>query len=382
DDLAEQRHQRIACVDVDVTEQRPREDHDQVNDHEEIQQVGHTQHQRAEVRSPEVRGDETQQEILDDFQQPRDQQRGQVDAPPGRDHAPQRRQDRIGGAVQELADRVVEIRAHGFREQAEHEQRDRAAERELDQQRKRVGKIDHGPPSSSADISAPRRFAACSARSTSARKSAFSKTSSAAAVVPCGEVTRLRNSVAVSLPSASMWPAPRQVCAASARAVSRGSPSATAASSIASTSRKKYAGPEPDSAVTVSICASSSIQRTMPAASSRRSANDRCAASTLRLAQSPAAPAPTSAGVLGMQRTIACLPPSSSSICAMRTPAAMEINSGFAPRSGSASALHTARMTCGFTASTTQSAPAIAATLSLKVGTPNSRASASRASAR
>ena len=194
--------------------------------------------------------------------------------------------------------------------------------------------------------------------------------------------TRWRSTAAVSLPSASMRPAPRQVCAASARAVSRGSPSCTAASSIASTSRKKYAGPEPDNAVTVSICASSSIQRTMPAAPSRRSASERWSWSTLRLAHRPLAPAPTSAGVLGMQRTMACCPPSRRSIWAMRMPAAMEMTSGFHARNGVASAAQTSCITCGFTASTTQSAPAAASALSVKTRTSNSRANASRVSAR
>ena len=73
---------------------------------------------------------------------------------------------------------------------------------------------------------------------------------------------------------APAWRHPRTACvrrrgrsAPPARAhVSRGMPCATAASSSASTSRKKYAGPEPDSAVTVSISASSSIHAVVPAA--------------------------------------------------------------------------------------------------------------------
>lgn len=79
-----------------------------------------------------------------------------------------------------------------------------------------------------------------------------SSTLTAAAVVPPGEVTRSRSTVGCSPVSRSIVAEPSMVCTTSSVEVSRGSPRCTPASIIASTTKKRYAGPDPEIAVTAS----------------------------------------------------------------------------------------------------------------------------------
>ena len=149
---------------------------------------------------------------------------------------------------------------------------------------------------------------------------------------------------------------------------------------MACINRKKYAGPLPDTAVTASICASSSSHRAMPTADSSCPACSRCAALTCALAYSPLAPWRSSAGVLGMQRTTGRGWPSQASRLAQGMPAAMETIScsGF---SAGAKAWHTAFMACGLTDRTTTSASATASALDSTTSMANSPAIFARCSA-
>jgi len=88
------------------------------------------------------------------------------------------------------------------------------------------------------------------------------------------------------------------------------------------------------------------------------------------LAYSPEAPAPTSDGVLGMQRITARPPPSQSSRVSAVSPAATETISGLRACTASRRAVQTSRMICGLTARTTTSALATAASLSVLVWMP------------
>src|SRR5262249_13496899 len=150
-------------------------------------------------------------------------------------HEPaQRRDHRVGQLVDEAADRLVEGRAGRDQDHAHEEQRDKETERGADQEYRGIGQIVHRPESRSsnwAGISRPRRGAAATALATISLNRSAAKLSSAACVVPFGEVTRRRRSAGEAPASVSMRPAPRQVCAASARAAARGIPWATAASS-------------------------------------------------------------------------------------------------------------------------------------------------------
>ena len=66
--------------------------------------------------------------------------------------------------------------------------------------------------------------------------------------------------------------------------------------------QKDISRPEPDTAVTASISASSSIHSTAPVAASSRCASSRCAASASR-GTATVMPRPIAAGVFGMART-------------------------------------------------------------------------------
>ena len=79
----------------------------------------------------------------------------------------------------------------------------------------------------------------------------------AAWVVPPLEVTRSRRRETGSCALCANWLAPTKVPMASCLACSAGMPISMAAFSIASIKKKTYAGPEPDTAVTASNCASS-----------------------------------------------------------------------------------------------------------------------------
>jgi hypothetical protein len=88
------------------------------------------------------------------------------------------------------------------------------------------------------------------------------------------------------------------------------------------------------------------------------------------------APAPINDGVFGMQRTTATSPPSQSSICSTRIPAAIEMINGRRASAGSRRDSQTAFITCGFTARTHIVASRTASVLADDAATPNCRASA------
>ena len=87
-----------------------------------------------------------------------------------------------------------------------------------------------------------------------------------------------------------------------------------------------------------------------------------------------------------MQRTIAgaaapeLSPSSQRASCVIVMPAAIEITSGRRADAWDANASQTARITCGFAASSQIAAPSTATALSSNTATPKSRASASRSS--
>ncbi len=87
-------------------------------------------------------------------------------------------------------------------------------------------------------------------------------------------------------------------------AVARGRPRWTPASIIDSTTKKMYAGPEPEIAVTAS-CWRSGIRSTLPTEAISASASARCSSSQCEPGEIAAMPSSTSAGVLGMTRTTA-----------------------------------------------------------------------------
>ena len=177
----------------------------------------------------------------------------------------------------------------------------------------------------------------------------------------------------------AMRAAPRAVCKVSSRATSGCRPRRSAAAIITSITRKKYAGPLPETAVTASRAASSATQRVAPAAPRIRSATWRWAWSTPGSAYRPVMPVRTSAGVLGMHRTRGAPPPSQRLSAASGIPAAIESTSGRWASAG-ARPRATSAMTCGLTASTRISAAAAARALSSEVWMPNSAASRWRAS--
>ncbi|MNV36314.1 hypothetical protein D3C71_1277870 [compost metagenome] len=172
--------------------------------------------------------------------------------------------------------------------------------------------------------------------------------------------------------------APSRVCTTSVRAASAGRPWAMAAASIASASRNTYAGPLPDTAVTASMRASSSIHTVRPALASTRSACWRWAGLTAAVAYRPVTPAPSSAGVLGIARTTAGLPPSQRSSCSLVMPAAMDSTSGCWLRASVDNDAHTSRSTCGLTASTHTAPCAAASAAPAWACTPKSACSWSR----
>ena len=78
-------------------------------------------------------------------------------------------------------------------------------------------------------------------------------------------------------------------------------PASTPASTSASTIRKKYAGPEPDTAVTASSCDSGTVS-TPPTASKIAETSLSCSAVANRPRASALTPPPTTIGALGITR--------------------------------------------------------------------------------
>ena len=95
----------------------------------------------------------------------------------------------------------------------------------------------------------------------------------------------------------------------------------------ASATRNTYAGPEPDSPVTASSCASE-VTFTAPTLLSTSTAQLTSSAEAETPGATADAPEPTSAGVLGMARTTRVAAPSQRSREAVRTPAAIDSTRG------------------------------------------------------
>src|SRR3954453_12028277 len=174
-----------------------------------------------------------------------------------------------------------------------------------------------------------------------------SNTRRPAAVVPPGDVTMARRATG-SPYSSSIAAEPTNSCRTSASAMGRVKPASTPASVNASATRNKYAGPLPMSPVTASSSCSGT-RTTVPTADRMLSAQSRSSS----LANSPphnaAAPLPSSAGVLGIERTTATLSPQARWRDWIDTPAAMD-NTRRAP--AAAAAVAAASASYGLTAIT------------------------------
>ena len=116
---------------------------------------------------------------------------------------------------------------------------------------------------------------------------------------------------------------PSIVCTTSVVEISRETPSRIPASIIASARSAKYAGPEPDSAVTASI-ACSGTRTTRPRWDSTSSASASCASPACAPAQMPAIPSCTVDGAFGIARTTGTPSAMRASMCAVGIAAATE----------------------------------------------------------
>ena len=183
----------------------------------------------------------------------------------------------------------------------------------------------------------------------------------AAIVVPPGEVTISRSSTGWSFSSRSCFAVPSIVWTTSWVEISRERPSRRPASIIASARSAKYAGPEPETAVTASMWRSGT-RTTEPRWASASSASVTCASSACAPAQSPAIPSCTVDGVFGIARTTGTPAARWRSIVAVGVAAATvrTVCSGVIAVPISPSS---ASMSCGLTATTTSAAPAAASTL-------------------
>src|SRR5262245_59401879 len=202
----------------------------------------------------------------------------------------------------------------------------------------------------------------------------------AAAVVPPGEVTRSRSTIGCSPVSRSIFAEPTTVCTTSSVAVVRGSPRCTPASIMASTTKNRYAGPEPLIAVTASSWYSGTCT-TRPTERSSCSASFRWSSSQCVPGAIAAIPSSTSAGVLGMTRTTATPSARRDSISAVVMPAASEMTScpaRISPEISSSSRV----MSCGLTTSTSVSARLAASRLETTSTPYLSRSSAARSGRR
>ena len=108
--------------------------------------------------------------------------------------------------------------------------------------------------------------------------------------------------------------------------MARGRPRWTPASIIDSTTKKMYAGPEPEIAVTASICRSG-IRSTLPTEAISASASARWPSSQWEPGEIAAMPSSTRAGVFGMTRTTATPSGTRDSMNAVVMPAASETTS-------------------------------------------------------
>src|SRR5262249_13216554 len=161
---------------------------------------------------------------------------------------------------------------------------------------------DRAHRSCSRPSSRERSRAASMAVSSAARTAWFSSSRIAEMVVPPGDVTASRSVTGCSPDSRSIFAAPTADWMISAGPTARGSRSRTRASIIAPTRKKKYAGPEPDSAVTASCCDSGTLA-TRPTLDSSSSTSARCEGEADAPAEIALIASPTSIGVFGMTRT-------------------------------------------------------------------------------
>ena len=226
-----------------------------------------------------------------------------------------------------------------------------------------------------------RSIAAWIAFRNAARTPACSSSRIAAIVVPPGEVTISRSSTGWILSSRSCFAVPSIVWTTSCVEISRERPSRMPASIIASASSAKYAGPEPETAVTASI-SGSDTRTTPPRCRSASSASATCSSCAWAPPQIPATPSCTVEGVFGIARTTGTPGARCRSSAAVGIAAAIEstVCSGCTSVPISPSRVS---MSCGFTAITTRAAPAAASAFERVAATPcRSRSSATRSSRR
>src|SRR5829696_5542546 len=215
--------------------------------------------------------------------------------------------------------------------------------------------VHYSPPAAS---SRPRSIAAWITFRKAARTPACSSSRIARMVVPPGEVTISRSSTGCIFSSRRSLAVPNIVCTTSSVVSSRDRPRRMPASIIDSARSAKYAGPEPETAVTASMYRSGT-RTTRPTWSSTSSARARCSSLAWAPAHSPATPSCTVAGVFGIARRTGTPGGTRSSIADVGTAAAIESTvwsvdriPPISPSSGSKS--------CGLTAMTTIPAPATA----------------------
>jgi hypothetical protein len=149
---------------------------------------------------------------------------------------------------------------------------------------------------------------------------------------------------------------------------SRESPSRMPASIIASARSAKYAGPEPETAVTASMYGSGT-RTTRPTCVSTSSAIARCSRFACAPAQSPATPSWTVAGAFGIARRTGTPSVRRASICEVGIAAATESTVWSAVRSPPTSPSSTSK-SCGLTAITMNPAPETASAFESVVSTP------------
>ena len=140
------------------------------------------------------------------------------------------------------------------------------------------------------------------------------------------------------------------------------------ASIIASASSAKYAGPEPETAVTASMYGSGTWT-TRPTCVSTSSAIARWSSFACAPAQSPAMPSCTVAGVFGIARSTGTPSVRCFSICAVGIAAATESTVWSGESSPPISPSSTSK-SCGLTAITMNAAPATASAFESVVSTP------------
>src|SRR5438552_6721868 len=236
----------------------------------------------------------------------------------------------------------------------------------------------HGSPAAS---SRERSIAAWIAFRNAARTPPDSSSRIAAIVVPPGDVTASRSSTGCSPTSRSCFAVPSIVCTTSCVEISRERLSSRPASIIASASRAKYAGPEPEIAVTASI-AFSGTRTTAPRCESVSSASARCSSPACAPAHKPAIPSCTIDGAFGIARQTGTSGASRASIRAVGTAAATD-NTVCSSESSPPISPSSESMSCGFTVMTTSAAPTTASAFERVASTPyRSRSSATRSSRR